>query len=159
MRTSYLPNGMSLLLVGAALLFAGPALAQQTPPPDTLTGADRGTVALDSAALGARRGHEAARYESTNHWLWGGFVGGATLGPIGTGFAWVLANNSEVAVGVDRRMLLSYDGGFTYVNAYERAFAEELLRRRKRSALTGGAIGTAALAATLTAIWAVYYYY
>jgi hypothetical protein len=41
---------------------------------------------------------------------------------------------------------------------YERAYAEALHARRKRSALTGGALGTAALVATATAIWAIYYY-
>jgi hypothetical protein len=35
----------------------------------------------------------------------------------------------------------------------------ELLARRKRSALTGGALGTAALAAVATTVWAVYYCY
>lgn len=149
------------LLAGAFLLAAAPVFGQQTPVPDTVPQADRiGSTVLDSTVLGARRGLDAARYESTTGWVLGGFLGGFTLGPVGAGLAWTLANNSDVSLGVDRRMLLlSYDGGITYVDAYERAYAEALVARRKRSALTGGALGTAALVATATAIWAVYYYY
>jgi hypothetical protein len=149
------------LLAGALLLTAAPAFGQQAPVPDTVPRADLvGSTVLDGTVLGARRGLDAARYESTAGWVWGGVLGGLTLGPVGAGLAWTLANNSDVSLGVDRRMLLlSYDGGFTYVDAYERAYADALLARRKRSALTGGAIGTAALVATATAIWAVYYYY
>jgi hypothetical protein len=64
-----------------------------------------------------------------------------------------------VALGVDRRLVLHLDGGPTYIEAFEQAYAEALLERRKRSALRGGILGTAGLAATATAIWAVYYYY
>jgi hypothetical protein len=146
-----------LLTCGALLLATAPLAAQEAQQPELQQRPD--TVVLDSAVLGARRGMEAARYESTTNWVWGGFMGGLTLGPIGAGLAWTLANNSDVALGVDRRVLLSYDGGLTYVDAFERAYAEALLERRKRSALRGGIIGTAALAATLTTIWAIYYYY
>lgn len=149
----------ALLMAGALLLIAGPAIGQQTPVADTATRVVPESTVLDSTVLGARRGLEAARFESTSSWVWGGFLGGLTLGPIGAGLAWTLANNSDVALELDRRILLSYDGGFTYVDAFERSYAEALLARRKRSALTGGAIGTAALVATLTAVWAVYYYY
>jgi hypothetical protein len=143
-----------------ALLLVPSSLDAQEPPEAQLAPEVRASfVVADTAVLGARRGLQAARYETTSRWIWGGFLGGMTLGPIGAGLAWTLANNSEVALSVDQRMLLSYDGGYAYIEAYERAYAQELLARRKRSALTGGAIGTAALAATVTAIWAVYYYY
>jgi hypothetical protein len=56
-------------------------------------------------------------------------------------------------------MILHLDGGPTYIDAFEQAYAEALLDRRKRSALKGGILGTAALAATATVIWALYYYY
>lgn len=147
------------LLAGVLLVAADPVAGQDAPARDTTAPHAPEVDALDAAVLGARRGLEAARYEPTTGWVWGGFVGGLTLGPIGAGVAWTLANNSDVALGVERRTALSYDGGFTYVDAYERAYAEALLARRKRSALTGGALGTAALAATLTAIWVGYYYY
>jgi hypothetical protein len=144
----------AVLLVPSSLAAQEPPQVQAAPEVRTVS-----VVVTDTAVLGARRGLQAARYETTSRWIWGGFLGGMTLGPIGAGLAWTLANNSEVALSVDQRMLLSYDGGYAYIEAYERAYAQELLARRKRSALTGGAIGTAALAATVTAIWAVYYYY
>lgn len=151
----------TLLGMACGLLFlAGPVAGQQPPEPVPERAIQQpDTMVLDSAVLGARRGLQAARVESTSNWVWGGFFGGLTLGPIGAGLAWTLANNSSVGLSVDERMLLSYDGGLTYIDAYERAYAEALLERRKKSALRGGLIGTAALAATLTAIWAVYYYY
>lgn len=116
-------------------------------------------IQFDSAALGAQRGAEAARFEGTGPWVMRGFFGGLTLGPIGAGLVWTVANNSDVALSPQHRSLLIQEGGAQYAVAYQQAYAEALHARRKRSALTGGAIGTAALAATVTAIWAVYYYY
>jgi hypothetical protein len=146
--------------IGALLLVASPLAAQEPPAEPAAPEARTASIVMtDTAVLGTRRGLQAARYESTSRWIWGGFLGGFALGPIGAGLAWTLANNSDVALTVDQRLLLSYDGGSAFIEAYEAAYAQELLARRKRSALTGGAIGTAALAATLAAIWAVYYYY
>jgi hypothetical protein len=152
-------RGRALLVAGALVLGAHPAAAQDVPARDTTPVPAPEAAALDTVVLGARRGVDAARYESTTNWVWGGFVGGLTLGPIGAGLAWTLANNSDVALGVDRRLVLHLDGGPTYIEAFEQAYAEALLERRKRSALRGGILGTAGLAATATAIWAVYYYY
>jgi hypothetical protein len=148
-----------LLLAGALLLATDPAAAQDVPERDTTPVPAPEAASLDTVVLGARRGVDAARYESTTNWVWGGFVGGLTLGPIGAGLAWTLANNSDVALGVDRRMVLHLDGGPTYIEAFEQAYAEALLERRKRSALRGGILGTAGLVATATVVWAVYYYY
>jgi hypothetical protein len=148
----------ALLVAGALVLATDPAAAQDVPARDTNPVAAE-AAASDTVVLGARRGVDAARYESTTNWVWGGFVGGLTLGPIGAGLAWTLANNSDVALGVDRRMVLHLDGGPAYIEAFEQAYAQALLDRRKRSALRGGILGTAALAATATAIWAIYYYY
>jgi hypothetical protein len=147
-----------LLLVGA-LLATDSAAAQDLPTPDTTPVPAAEAAASDTVVLAARRGVDAARYESTTNWVWGGFIGGLTLGPIGAGLAWTLANNSDVAIGIDRRMVLHLDGGPTYIEAFEQAYAQSLLERRKRSALRGGILGTAGLVATATVIWAVYYYY
>jgi hypothetical protein len=161
----------SSMLAGAATVMAmvatTPAHAQQRFIPDAapslvpvaLLEASLHDVQTDSAALGAQRGTEAARYEGTGPWVMRGFLGGLTLGPIGAGLVYVVANNSEVALSPQHRSLLLQEGGAQYANAYQRAYAEALHARRKRSALTGGAIGTAALAATAAVIWAVYYYY
>jgi hypothetical protein len=152
-------GGRALLLAGALVLATDPAAAQDVPARDTTPVPAAEAAALDTVVLGARRGVDAARYESTTNWVWGGFVGGLTLGPIGAGLAWTLATNSDVALRVDRRMILHLDGGSTSIDAFEQAYAEALLDRRKRSALRGGLLGTAGLAATATVIWAVYYYY
>jgi hypothetical protein len=147
-------------LAALALLVASqvaPAAAQQPVPPvetPTVSG-----LQADSAALGARRGLEAARHEATSQWVFRGFLGGITLGPFGAGAAYIAANNSQVALTPQHRMLLLQEGGASYAAAYQDAYAESLLARRKRSALTGGALGTAGLVAVLTTFWAVYYYY
>jgi len=151
--------GAWLLVIVALVAATHPVAGQDLPAGDTVAPQAAEAMALDTVVLGTRRGFDAARYESTSNWVWGGFVGGLTLGPIGAGLAWTLANNSDVALGVDRRMILHYDGGATYIDAFERAYAEALLERRKRSALRGGVLGTAALVATATVVWAVYYYY
>lgn len=116
-------------------------------------------TAADSSALGTRRGAEAARNESTSKWMLGGFAGGFTLGPIGAGVSYATASQSKVALDPAQRMVLLNEGTPTYAWAYEEAFATALRERRKRSALVGGALGTAALAAVATTVWAVYYYY
>jgi hypothetical protein len=146
----------AFLLAGAVILATDAAAAQDVPAPATTPAPAAAAAASDTVVLGARRGVDAARYESTTNWVWGGFVGGLTLGPIGAGLAWTLANNSDVALGVDRRMVLHLDGGPTYIEAFEQAYAKALLDRRKRSALNGGMLGTAGLVATATVIWAVY---
>ncbi|CAN5805868.1 hypothetical protein BH23GEM3_BH23GEM3_25700 [soil metagenome] len=123
--------------------------AQQTAP-----------VAMsDSVVLGSARGAEAARHESTTNWVAGGFAGGMTLGPIGAGLSWVLANNSDATVALPQKMMLISQSGPEYMHAFEDSYASTLRSRRKRSALFGGAIVTAALAAVITTVWAVYYYY
>jgi hypothetical protein len=161
-RSSMLAGAATVMAMVAAL----PAHAQQRFIPEapglvpvSLVAPARYDVQTDSAALGTQRGTEAARYEGTGPWVMRGFLGGLTLGPIGAGLVYVVANNSEVALSPQHRSLLLQEGGAQYANAYQRAYAEALHARRKRSALTGGAIGTAALAATAAVIWAVYYYY
>lgn len=140
-----------VLLAVAILLSLGvaPLAAQQTAP----------VAVSDSVVLGSARGAETARNESTTNWVAGGFAGGLTLGPIGAGLSWALANNSEVTLPLPQKMMLISQGGPAYMHAFEDAYASTLRSRRKRSALVGGAIGTAALAAVATTIWAVYYYY
>jgi hypothetical protein len=158
-RSSMLAGAVAVMVVVAA----SPAHAQQRLNPEAPVLVPVSLVApapydaqTDSAALGTQRGTEAARYEGTGPWVMRGFLGGLTLGPIGAGLVYVVANNSEVALSPQHRSLLLQEGGAQYANAYQRAYAEALHARRKRSALTGGAIGTAALAATAAAIWAIH---
>jgi hypothetical protein len=137
----------------ACLLVAAPLAAQQTPPPV------QGDSASASLLLAHHRGAEAARYASTTRWVTGGFLGGLTLGPIGAGLAWTLANNSDAEMPIERWRLLMQEVDVSYADAYQASYAQALHARRKRAALRGGIIGTAALVVTAGTIWAVYYYY
>jgi hypothetical protein len=157
-HSSYRGRSAMALALAGVFLATDPAAAQDVPARDTTPVPAVEAAASDMVVLGLRRGIDAARYESTTNWVWGGFIGGLTLGPIGAGLAWTLANNSDVALGVDRRMVLHLDGGATYIQAFEQAYAQALLDRRKRSALRGGILGTAGLVAAATAIWAVNHY-
>lgn len=143
---------MSLLLAFLLMLGVEESSAQEVPP-------TRADSTSSSLILAQHRGAEAARYASTTRWVFGGFMGGLTLGPVGAGLAYVLANNSDTEVPVERWRLLTQEVDLEYAEAWQRSFAETLHARRKRAALTGGVIGTAALAVTATAIWAIYYYY
>jgi hypothetical protein len=133
----------------AALLVASP-IAAQMPVADTTA---------SSVILAQYRGAEAARFASTTRWVVGGFAGGLTLGPVGAGLAWTLARSSDAELPADRLRLLLQEEDAAYVEAYQRSYAQTLHERRRKAALKGGIIGTAALAVTATAIWAVYYYY
>lgn len=144
-----------LFIAGLAPFTARQVAAQEPGTPPAVT---RQVTVTDSVALGSLRGETAARSQGTSQWVFGGFLGGMTLGPIGAGLAWTVANNSDVVVPVQRVILLTSQQSPAYVQAYEQAYAESLHSRRKRSALVGGAVGTAALAAILTAVWASYYY-
>jgi hypothetical protein len=153
------------VLSALAVLGAAGGLHAQQPVPST----ERDTTAAvslaptatprDSAALGGQRGVQAARNETTSQWIFRGFLGGVTFGPLGAGVAYAAANNSGVALTPQYRMLLLQEGGAAYATAYQDAYAESLRARRKRAAVTGGVLGTAALAAVVTTVWAIYYYY
>jgi hypothetical protein len=155
------PQRGTVVAVFTLLLAAAAAQAQEPrAAADTAALVDaRAAAARDSAAIGYQRGLQAARNEPTSQWVLRGFLGGLVLGPVGAGVAYTAANNSGVAVTPQYRMLLLQEGGAAYATSYQDAYAEALRARRKRSALTGGVLGTAALAATITTIWALYYYY
>jgi hypothetical protein len=143
---------VAFLALSAFLLPAAPLHAQQVQSPPAI-------LVEDSASLGALQGELDARNESTTGWWWRGFAGGALLGPIGGGFAYALANNSGVTLPPHRAMILAAERSPSYAQNYEAAFADKLRDRRERATIVGGALGTAALAAVATTIWAVYYYY
>ncbi|HEV2132196.1 MAG TPA: hypothetical protein VGR27_13870 [Longimicrobiaceae bacterium] len=154
---------LALLIASAALVLGTGVLeAQQIPDAVAQQRAEAMMVQRADSSLmilAAGDGAQAARLESTARWLWGGFAGGATLGPIGAGMAWFLADNSDARLAVPRAMMLSSEVGPAYLHIYEQSYAETLHARRKRSALVGGAFGTATLGAVLLAVWATYYYY
>lgn len=154
---------LALLIASAGLVLGtGVLAAQQTPEAAAQQRAEAMVVQRADSSLmilAAGDGAQAARLESTAQWLWGGFAGGAALGPIGAGMAWFLAGNSHARLEVARAMMLSAEVGPAYLHVYEQSYAETLHARRKRSALVGGAFGTATLGAVLLAVWANYYYY
>ena len=138
-----------------AVAHAPPLAAQE---PQARPTADTVVTTPDALLVAEYRGAEAARYASTTKWVFGGFAGGLTLGPVGAGLAWTLANNSDAELTAERWRLLTEEVSSTYADTYQRSYAETLHARRKRAALTGGIIGTAALGVALGAIWATYYY-
>lgn len=138
-----------------AAVHAPPVAAQE---PQARPTADTVVAIPDAMLVAQYRGAEAARYASTTKWVIGGFAGGLTLGPVGAGLAWTLANNSDAELAAERWRLLTEEVNSTYADTYQRSYAETLHARRKRAALTGGIIGTAALGVALGAIWAAYYY-
>lgn len=151
---------LALLVASVALVLgSGEIQAQQTAdqPPRAETAVQPSDTNL--ATLGVGDGTRAARNESTTSWILGSYVAGLTTGPIGTGLAWFLADNSKARIETARALMLSAEGGPAYLQAYEQAYAETLRARRKRSALIGGGLGTATLGAGLFALWLNYYYY
>ncbi len=153
---------LALFIASAGLVLGTGVLeAQQTPEAvaqqraETLVAQRADSTLL---ILAATDGAQAARLESTTHWLWGGFAAGTVLGPIGAGMAWFVADNSQARLEVPHAMLLTAEAGPAYVHIYVRSYGEVLRARRKRSALVGGALGTATMGALLLAVWANYYY-
>jgi hypothetical protein len=155
-RSNGIDPRWTVLLLVLAMVHAGPLEAQEQ---QARPAADSMRPVPDALLVAEMRGAEAARYASTTRWVFGGFAGGLTLGPIGAGLAWTMANNSDAELSAERWRLLTQEVNSTYADTYQRSFAEALHARRKRAALTGGIIGTAALGVTLGAIWAAYYYY
>ena len=93
----------------------------EAPPPDY----------LDEDAL--REVQEEALGVGTASWLAGGFGSGLLTGPLGTIIAVTAAGRSEVAADLGKR----------FTGPSRDAFAAEVQRRRQRSALIGGIVGTA----------------
>lgn len=122
-----------LLLVLLALPLGARTLAAQN-------------AAVDSTwvALGAAEGGAAAETTGTGIYTASGFVGGLVLGPIGTALTYTLAAGSGTAPDEDlAEKIEREDRG--YLLGFQQAYADRLRSRRKRSALLGGATGTALL--------------
>ncbi len=96
------------------------------------------------AARGREEGEAAAGQTGTLGWVARGFVGGALLGPIGTGLAVNFAGNSADAAGVEAAGQLPLQE-LAYSTAWRQAYIERLRGRRQRATLIGGAVGTGVL--------------
>lgn len=96
----------------------------------------------------AERGAEAGRTDGgkpgTTGWLGRGLIGGLLLGPIGTAIAVNRAGESAAGDAQVAANALELSE-LSYITAYRNAYSAELRRRRMRSALLGGAVGTGVL--------------
>lgn len=123
---------IGLLLGGlVTLLLAGAPAAAQAPV-DSLQKA------------GAAEGGTTARALGTTAWTLGGFASGLTLGPLGVGLAYAVAGSSASPLPPDVQTRVGRKGS-DFALAYQQAYTERLVSRRKRASLVGGATGTAML--------------
>jgi hypothetical protein len=103
-------------------------------------------IALELAA-GAIDGRDAGAEAQTARYVAGGFLGGVTLGPIGTVIA-VNRANRAVALPDSLRAVLPADRP-EYVQAFEEAFRARVRTDRRNAAIVGGVVGTGVLAFVL----------
>lgn len=130
LKTGLLMGSVLMLLLGGA-----PADAQSAPP------------ATDSLfRAGVAEGSTTARTIGTTVWTWSGFAGGLTLGPLGVGLAYAIAGSSASPLPADLQSKVGRKGS-EFALAYQQAYTEKLVARRKRASLVGGATGTAMLVA------------
>jgi hypothetical protein len=114
----------------------------------------RNEVALaeDPANPETGRGREAGAADasrvSTAGWLVRGFLGGALLGPIGTGVAIAKAGSSAESSAAEAAQAQT-SSDLAYATSWQIAYLDRLRMRRQRSALIGGAVGTGVLLVVL----------
>lgn len=125
-------------LILALLFGASSLLRAQATGPSTGTG---GTA--EEMARGRLDGQVAAQNVGSGGWFIGGVATGALTGLIGTAVIWVAAGSSDVSVPADRRLQIINQNSI-YQQSFESGFGERLKAQRKRSALRGGLLGTAA---------------
>jgi hypothetical protein len=137
---------MRVALVTLLLAAAVPAYAQ-TPVPvekrDTVyvTQAPQ-AYAAKTAAEGMLEGRMAAKNQGTGGYVAGGFLGGLTLGLIGTGIVYLVAASSATEVPAGQQVVM-INTPPDYRAAYIDAYGHEIRSKRKTSALVGGLAGTA----------------
>lgn len=126
----------------ATILGAVPLVAQQQPQPAGLIG--QASSDTEMAARGKVDGDAAAQSARTTGWSSAGFGSGLLLHVVGTGVTWAAAANSDVSIPPDR-LAVVVERGPVYKQAFETAYADRLAARRKKSALVGGLLGSAAV--------------
>ena len=123
-----------LAACGLVLGFAAAPATAQTEP-----------AAADSLVrAGVAEGTTTARTVGTTVWTLGGFAGGLALGPLGVGLAYAVAESSASPLPAELQSRVGRRGG-DFALAYQRAYTDRLVARRKRASLVGGATGTAML--------------
>ena len=127
----------------ASLLLCAPGSAQAGPAVEAEPAA--GAPARDTLALaGDIEGVTRAEAAGTAVWTIGGFAGGLTLGPIGAGLAFAVAEASASSLPADVEKKVGRQGS-EFSLAYQQAYTRRLIARRRRATLVGGAAGTALL--------------
>lgn len=134
-----LKTGLAFCGLAGSLLLNAPAAAQAAPAPEA---AAQPADTLSQA--GKVEGTTSAEAAGTAVWTVGGFAGGLTLGPIGAGLAYAMAESSASALPADVQSKVGRRGS-EYSLAYQQAYTQKLIARRKRASLVGGAAGTALL--------------
>lgn len=127
-------NRFSVLCAAAMLTTAAPLTAQAPAPP-----ADSAETAL---AAGMQEGTTTAETIGTGIWTFGGFAGGAVLGPIGAGLAYALATSSASSLPQATVTRIGKKGA-DYQLGYQQAYTDKLTKKRKSSAFVGGVTGSA----------------
>ncbi|MCC6241748.1 MAG: hypothetical protein IT353_02855 [Gemmatimonadaceae bacterium] len=135
---------MRSLLVAFAvsnLLVSNAAMSQQEQPPSAIKASPLGREALRNAQT---EGKEAA-YEAGT-WFGRSMLIGALTGLIGTGITYAVASGSRPPhMSRDQELIIANEP-IEWRRMYENAFVSEAKRRRKKSVLVGGLIGTGIVA-------------
>ena len=139
-----------LLLAASALPAAAQQAPDQNPAPHTVQPATLSDPAPDLFAQGTLDGQAAAEDKGTAGWAVGGFVSGVGLGLIGTGVTYALAAGSKPKPPANKLAAIQSPDA-NYRLAYQNAYESGVKRKRKRSALVGGLVGTATFVAVILA--------
>jgi hypothetical protein len=99
----------------------------------------------------AAAGERAARAKSPARWLFGGFAGGAVLGPLGAGGVFLVASRPERRLSPELQQSLSGKDP-QYVHAFSEAFLARRRSSRRTAALVGGPVGTCVFACAFVQI-------
>jgi len=127
-------RGGHLMVLAALVLTAAPPLSAQEPELPTRSAAEALRPGVEDGVLRADR-------VGTGGYVVTGFVGGFLLGPVGAGVMWAVANYSDTALPASEEAgLQGRDPAF--VEGFRSGYSDRLKGKRKRAALTGGAIGT-----------------
>lgn len=136
------------LLLFTVVIMTVSSTSAQVAPSDTYPAVQTTASSPNPAFDGMFDGRTAANQKGTGGYFVGGLVGGVTLGLIGTGIAWGIASAGDPAPSQTQSMIIRQKGN-EYAFAYSESYSQRVKQKRKRSAVTGGLIGTAAIVAVI----------
>lgn len=142
----HLMRTLILVFAVANLLVSNAAMSQQEQPPAAIKAAPLGREALRNAQA---EGKEAAYEVGT--WFGRSMLIGALTGLVGTGITYAVASGSRPPqLSRDQELIIANEP-IEWRRMYENAYLSEAKRRRKKSVLVGGLIGTG-IAVTLIVV-------